>query len=571
MKKINLDYPLLLLLMAIMLSISWLLPNHQQPWTSFHSDFLTAIVLIIGCIFFVVLNNKNISAKLDMVSIGVIGFFLVCVVQYLTGKIFSLGTLWINCLYILGLFIALVIGRWWHEANPQQILILLFASAFIGALLSVAIQIYQLFDFYFLDIWIISNIKSRYFGNLGQPNQLGSLLLLGILGLIWFFLKEKIHPKIFIFLGVFLFFGLSLTESRTGWLNVFFIFSALVWWRKIPEVKRLFPFFLLFIGCYIFFIVCIPYINNWIHQTNSVSEARGFSDSARLNIYYVLFKATLIEPWTGYGWGQLRHAQFSEELIPIDNIRGTLGHAHNLVFDLMIWNGIPIGILFSGILFFWFFIITKSITNLDQLIMFLFVMVLLIHGMLEFPLQYGYFLFPFGLMMGAISDSAKIKYYFEFSKYFIIALLIIGLSGLIITTRDYLIIEDTPLRLMEFKSKNQNKDDLYIPDVWVLEDLRDNIVLSQKNPKSFHSEQDIKWAEDVVKTTFGANSMLQLAMMYSFSGKHKNVYFWQHFSCRATQESGCKKYQEKWEKLSTKYPEFAASGWHPDFFKENKN
>ncbi len=561
MQKENPNYYLLLGLFSFVLSIAWLIPNHNQPWTTFHSDFWAALVLGCCALVYVLIGRSATPVRLDALSLATLGLLAVCVLQFAAGKISSFGVFWVSALYLLGLLLAIVVGRWWGEAHPRQVLGFLFGAAAVGALLSLPLQIYQLLDQEFLTIWARSGMQSRYQANLGQPNQLGSLLLLGVVGLGWAWSRKLLPAALALLLAAGLLFGLALTESRTGWLNVLLIGCAVLYWRRIPAIKKLALAFALLVVFYVLCVLAVPQLNAWAHGADGVREVRSLADSGRLNIWHVLLKACTLQPWTGYGWGQLRHAQFSWDLIPIDQVKGTIGHAHNLVLDLMLWNGIPIGLAFTAVLAWWWWKVAARVKTADQWFMLAFLVVLFTHGMLEFPLQYAYFLLPAGMMMGALSASVELPFQIKLPKWSIFPALLLALAAVMVTARDFLIIENSPVLLMEFKELEGDKPDVYVPDMWVLTHLRDNIVLAQKNPVKFNSPADIEWAEYVVRTTFGANSMFQLAVMHAYAGDADAAHFWQHFACRATGDSGCEKYREKWEKLAPKYPPMAKAGW----------
>ena len=71
-------------------------------------------------------------------------------------------------------------------------------------------------------------------------------------------------------------------------------------------------------------------------------------------------------------------------------------HSHNIFMDLVLWLGIPAGIVVSIAIVAAFVAYVRSIRSANDLILVMFLGVIGIHAMLEFPLYYAYFLLPVG-------------------------------------------------------------------------------------------------------------------------------------------------------------------------------
>ena len=58
-------------------------------------------------------------------------------------------------------------------------------------------------------------------------------------------------------------------------------------------------------------------------------------------------------PWLGYGWNEMSVAQ---SLVAPDHpaVREMVDHSHNMLLDLMVWNGVPLGLLMFGVFVWWF-------------------------------------------------------------------------------------------------------------------------------------------------------------------------------------------------------------------------
>jgi hypothetical protein len=76
--------------------------------------------------------------------------------------------------------------------------------------------------------------------------------------------------------------------------------------------------------------------------------------------------------------------------------------AHNLVLDLMVWNGAPLGLLLSIGIAWWVVTRTTQCKTTSQAAALAGLIALLAHSMVELPLQYAYFLMPAGLLVGLV-------------------------------------------------------------------------------------------------------------------------------------------------------------------------
>ena len=89
-------------------------------------------------------------------------------------------------------------------------------------------------------------------------------------------------------------------------------------------------------------------------------------------------------PWAGFGWNQLGAADY---LVAVDQPcdAETLAQSHNLVLDLLVWNGIPLGTLLVLVLAAWVVTTFLRCNTFPKVLAFTSVVVVFLHAMLEFP------------------------------------------------------------------------------------------------------------------------------------------------------------------------------------------
>jgi O-antigen ligase len=114
------------------------------------------------------------------------------------------------------------------------------------------------------------------------------------------------------------------------------------------------------------------------------------TSSGRTLIWPVLIDAAWQAPWFGYGWNQVGRAQLATALAhPSANHWFT--DSHNLVLDLVLWAGIPLGFLLAALLAWWFVRQVRRCTDPDRWALLLAISAVLLHAMVEYPHSYLYF------------------------------------------------------------------------------------------------------------------------------------------------------------------------------------
>lgn len=550
--------PFWLAFAALALAWCWLLPNHVPPWLSFHADAWAAIVLTLVSAY-VLLKTPH-ATEWHGLTLLTSAMLVVVVIQYATGLLHSFGVAWINMAYLLGLLVALLAGSAWERVSRLQCADLLFIAVVVGAVVSVGLQIHQWLDLEPAGAWILRSSGSRHYANMVQPNQLASLLLLGVLGCAWLNRRGWMHRHVAIFLAMCLLFGLALTESRTGWINAVVIGLALLAWRQLPGLGRL-P--TVAGGLIVFYVTCVlalPTLNELFGTSGVPVELRSMDDNTRLKIWATMIEAASLRPWFGLGWGQVGHAQF---LMSVEQMMdgGTLQSAHNLALDLVLWNGIPIGLTVIALLGWWTWLAIRRVADVFQVIMLLFLAVLTVHAMLEFPLQYAYFLLPTGLMLGALNSSLGFRAFFWTPKWIGSVSILLAAAALAVTIRDYMRVETSFYGLRFEQRKIQTTIPPTTPDVLVLTQWHDYITLARIDPAQAHEGKDIVWASNLVKTMPSALGMYKLAAMLAFANRPDEAQFWQRVLCKVNHPAQCKIIQDMWVEASKNLPPIAAIPW----------
>jgi len=551
--------------LGFLLSLAWLLPNHAPPWNAFHSDAWSAMVLTVVGIG--VVWKSRLPSRWNFLTIAVGIFCIVPWLQYALGLIPAFGTAWINSIYLVGLLFAIQTGEAWERQSPEQPADLLFNAVLFAAVVSTGLQIFQWAGLDPIGPWTLHVTgQSRFYANIAQPNQLASLLLLGLLGCSWSVYRGKLHPTLAILIACFLLMGVALTESRTAWVNLVFLsLGAIVWRKKLPSVHHLW----VIMGLGVYFAVCVAMLPLLVSLTDSGAalEYRPLVDHARLGAWKMLFDASLQRPLAGFGWGQLAIANF----LVIENYPsqpGLFTQSHNLILDLIMWNGYPLGSLAVAVVGWWVWKILVLARNFSQIHLVAFVVILGTHAMLEFPLQYAYFLLPFGLVAGALHTSLGFKPVFKSNQWVQIAIATTSVLVLAITIRDYFRVE-TSFYGLRFENRKIVTDiPSTPPDVIALTQFRDHLLFARNVPRGNVAPHELSWMIDTVNTLPSAHVMYKLAANLALNQRPDESQKWLLRLCKTTPAPNCQTMKLTWEKESLVNSEMAAVDW-PEAFKQD--
>jgi hypothetical protein len=542
---------------AVPLAFAWLLPNHVQPWLGFHGDAWCATMMLIVAV--AVLFRTKFSVDWHWLPVVVAVVTLIPLVQYAAGLVPMFGTAWINFAFLLGFLLALLVGAIWEKESPGQVGDFLFLAVSCAAIASFGLQLSQLFNLEPIGPWTLQSSGTRHYGNMAQPNQLASLLLLGLLGSAWGYSRKLLNTYIAVGIAAILLLGIALTESRTGWLNIALLVVVFMTWHKRAPSKA---FLWIVLGLAIYFVVCVkmlPVIYDLLYGEEAV-QYRSAIEDPRWAAWGMFFRAATHRPWFGFGWGQLGQAQF----LMLDEkmwLGASMLQSHNIILDLILWNGFVIGLAITAFLIWWCWSVVRKVNNLLQLILMSFVLVLGTHAMLEYPLQYAYFLLPIGLIMGCLNTTLGLSIAFAHRKWLTGAVLMLAILVLAITIRDYLRVETSFYGLRYEHKKIETPIPRTPPDVLALTHFHDYLVLARTEPRSDMSGADIAKIRDLVSTIPSAFGMYRLASMLAMNGRPTEAQVWLRRMCQVTPAVQCEAIKTEWATKSLTNKSIAAVSW----------
>lgn len=543
----------------ILLAVTWLMPNHYAPWFAFHADAWIAMVLLLlfGLLIF------RADGKLIWHSAVLLPIFLIGVIwgQYEFDMIPQFGIASVGCIYIFGFFLAMLMGSRWEIGSSKQILDVLFVAIGIASVFSVGLQLKQWLELDGMELWILRSDVKRPSANLGQPNQLGTLLIWGILSALWGLVREKINGWVALLAIVFFLFGIALTGSRTAWIGIVLLVFSAWWWRNLWHIKNKMPRAAIWL--FFYFIVAIIFIDWWNYFYDidvSYSKLDGVSGEYRLRIWRSLINAAVQKPWLGYGWGQVASAQMAVADQYFYS-GGVYSYSHNLLLDLVLWFGIPFGLLVFMVLLVWMYKNFRAVNAPEDAVLIMFLMVIFNHAMLELPLYYGYFLLPVGLVVGALNVRLSAPILWVSNRWVLISLWMGAASLLSLVVRDYLQVEQSfRLLRMEWQNFKISRPRLP-PDVLLLTQWRDYIRMARLDPmgKLSAADLDSMRAGIVVYPNFVIFN--KLAISLALNHQPDEARLWLIRLCKVSPAQDCEAAKSIWAAQSSRHSEIAAIPW----------
>lgn len=410
-----------------MLGLSYLSSNFFLPWPNALQDFFAIIALIILTISNIFQTNIKISKNTIYLFVFIL---LIPILQYSFNILVFRQELFLSVLYISVFFLSIVNGTNFQKSLISIVDLSVFFTM-IG-LICVLLQLVQWSGIYYSS-FILENNPLRPSANIGQPNNLATLLFISLLSNLYLFRKNKIESWLYITINISLILGIVLTQSRTSW--IVFIALLLLSYSK----KELNLFFTIMKDSVLFFLLVlfIPYITLFFHGKGLKFVERMHSDSSRLDIWQQIIIAIFDRPWLGYGWNQTSVAQTEVSLkYPIGV---WFEYSHNIFLDIIVWNGIPLGLIIIGVIYVWLFRSYKNIKSEDELIYFFIIVAFFIHCMLEFPFAYAYFLLPIGLYVGFLNSKIYNLNTINIKNLTIVLVLILPVI-VVVMAKDYILL-----------------------------------------------------------------------------------------------------------------------------------
>lgn len=390
----------------ILINLAFLNINHFYPWTTFDGEKNIFYASIIFYIYIIIFYKEKI--KLEINSMLILMLTVSSLLNF--GEYVFKQNYYIFNLYLLNIFVfTVVLVNLFQTLNREKFLKTVLMSLVICGVLSSVLAIFQWSGLFLNNFWIDSpNGSGRFSANLGQPNHLATLLLVSLFSLFYFKIKFSLNDFLVIFLTILMVFSLVLTQSRSVW--TFFIlmsFVLLLKWRMIHRILKFYVAFTML--AYVLIMLVFRNINSGVEILSRVNSGFG-----RLAIWKDFYGITEYLRFWGSGWRNIEKFQW---VYPSTSSEYIFSY-HNIVLDLVVIFGFLGGLVSVYVLTCVVLFLIK-IKDEDGFLIFLILIVLINHSILEFPLFYSYFLFLFLFLFVYLYSVFFVKIKFmEINKYY---------------------------------------------------------------------------------------------------------------------------------------------------------
>lgn len=487
-------------LWGVLLVGAWLQPDHFPPWSSFLNELMAfAAVAVLAVAMFKAESNHSRTLLIAAPEAAVVLIIVTACVQRAWNLPPHSGDTMVLLMYMVAMLLALAIGRGFVRM-PYAAQTLAWAIGMAGLVSVFAALSQSLFPTESpVFITPMQNWR-RPGGNLGQANQLGTLLLwaMASVGYLWWY--ARMSTTVALMMATLLLLGVSMTESRTALLGLLVMVS---WGAFSPifgtvRLRRILPLGVAMLGITFFFLW--PFFLVGFHEgawnADAVSHgAVNTQAGTRLVVWPQLVAAVLERPWLG--WGIRGVSAALNAVLDRYSQSDPFTYAHNLVLELLVAFGVPLTTLLGAGTLMWMWRRVLSPRHISDWYAVALLIPFTLHSMLEFPFAYSYFLLPACIAVGMLDDERESRWALRVSRNAAISLWVVWcLSGALVV-KDYVLAEED-FRVARFEAlKIGHTPDVYEePHLLVLTQLAAANAAIRVVPKLGMPSATMKLLED---------------------------------------------------------------------------
>lgn len=423
---------------SVLLAFCWLIPNSSPLWVGFHKDLWAGAVLgIVGATLAVRGWHARRPFPLDAVSGLLVLLAALPLLQWAAGRHGSAGHALVGTGYFLAAACAACAARAWEREQSRAVAAFLFPAFLLGALVTAALILRQWLNVGGGELFLHPGGGSRPFGNMLQPNNAATLLLLGQVAIAWHARRGTLRLALAAPAGLVLMAGLVLTQSRIGYLGFVLLAAAGAWAapRLLPRGWR--TLLLLQLAAFALLVAALPTLSRWVGE--EVTLLQRSQGEMRMLVWRGFLAAAWENPWWGMGFlpGVRPHLAAAAAGHPFPAL---FTWSHNAVLDIAVWFGFPAAAALVGV----GLLVTRHLWRRrgdgDTLLHAAALFPVTLHAMVELPLGYAYFLLPYAMLLGAVAERVELPAWRIPARA--VAAAVAGLLALLVLlARDYLEVE----------------------------------------------------------------------------------------------------------------------------------
>jgi len=547
-----------LLFAALLALFSWLVPNHYPPWGSFHAELAMAASFALALIAALRRSRPITPSSLMLAGLALAPLPLL---QWATGLITYAGDAWLGTAYLLGFGLSVWLGQRLAASFGVARVLTAVSGLFIAAALaSMGLALYQWLRLRGLGIAAIDLPPGgRPFANLGQPNHLASLLFLGLCGVFVLYDDRRIGRVGTALTAVFFTFGLAMTTSRTAWLAMTLLVAGLLLARRRTGL-RVGPVGILGLGAvFVGWLLAWPALNDVLLLSGGRALANQVDAGPRTILWSTALEAISRRPWFGYGWDQALAAQ-SDVILDQPSYGRLMGSAHNLLLDLLLWVGIPLGTAVFGGLLLWGWRHVRQVQDATSVGVLTMLVGVFVHALVELPLSYTYFLLPAGLLAGLLEAQHPTGWRRTIPAAWMLAPSAAALVLLGLITADYLRVEENVRTLrLEVARIGTGRIVSEAPQLLLLTQWADYLHFARTEPRAGLGEAELAHMAAVTRRFPYQRAQFDQAVAQALNNRPAEAALTLRRLCNLQWPLECRRKLAEWRELTQEhYPELGA-------------
>jgi Virulence factor membrane-bound polymerase, C-terminal/O-Antigen ligase len=450
---------------GLMLVLPFQYYYHQYPLTAFYQEGTAAICGLCAMILLVTRHYWQ-QPEIPRIALLPVGLLLLVWLQFALGRVEYLSQALVATMYFLWMAGLIMLGRSLQKELGMPLLATVLAAFLLcGCELAALTGFAQQYGWsnYVFDRMVALKTGVAIAGNSGQPNHYADYITLGLVSLGLLYFRWRLRAWQVVLLASPLLFVLVLSGSRSVWLFLPTLSAmAFLWQRRDKSCLPLLRYSLLLVLGFglMHFVVQIPElasgsgnvtsagrlikeVSNLAGRVSGSGAAAVAGSSFRLSVWHEAWLILTQYPVLGAGWGQFAWQHFM--LAPVlhnPNLTQIYVNAHNFIMQIAAEMGLAGLIVLLGTLALWF----RQARNM-QLTAYhwwaygLFA-VPVIHGLLEYPLWYTYFLGVVALTLGMLDGTVYRPKWRMAGRISLAAMLLIGALSLSLMWTGYRKLED---------------------------------------------------------------------------------------------------------------------------------
>jgi hypothetical protein len=549
--------PLWAPLASLLLALAWLIPNTSQPWVAFQKEFWAAITFaLVGLVLALRWWRARRAFEADPLACVLALLAVYALLQWTMGIQYFFGHAAVGATYFLGAACAVVVGRAWEREQPGIVARWLFPALLVASIGTVGLILKQWLGVDGLEVWTYPMPDNqRPFGNMLQPNNAGTLLVLGIVSAFWLHARGQVGaPVLLLAAGAFLF-AIVVTQSRTTYLNFVLLSAAGAWFAP-----RLFPrgarwIFFALVAWFLAAHVLVAQTNPEANLAVLLAERTG---GGRWEAWKAFTVAALAHPLTGLGFqaGVVTQMTAFQAGHAVD---GYFAWGHNALLDIAAWFGVPaaLAVALAGAQL----VRRVALAPFSPVLAFYAAAAFapLLHGMVELPLAYAFFLLPVALLLGALSAHLAIPAVRLDARVVFALVVALTASSLVIAT-DYLRVERS-VYAVRFKAANVGRTHvLDLPETLLLAHQRAYII-GVRLPIEVLDPQQVRDFEQAVALEPSPSAMHRLVTRLVADGELERARYWIAVARQTTPPEQRKLLAQSWRQLVARDGKYGQVQW----------